>query len=149
MADTWHRITRAFTDGGAEGPSKITVTRVPGTKRVLPSTSTPLAEMFTSFTESPGDNRMEVMPETAEAGYLGSVRTGASAFVSAINVFHRAADTSRRPHPSGLPSRARGCRRRPAPSRTPTTGTHQRAPSVLGRPSRTVRRAGCLPRLRR
>src|SRR5262245_66637490 len=107
MADTWQRMTRAFTDGGAAGPSKITVTRVPGTKRVFPSTSTPLAEMFTSFTASPGESRMDVMPDTADAGYLGSLRTVASAFVSAITVSHRVVDTSRRRRPSDLLWRAR------------------------------------------
>ena len=49
-------------------PSKCTVTRVPGTNRVLPSTSTPLAEMFTSVTASPGDRRMPVMAGIAAAG---------------------------------------------------------------------------------
>ena len=53
---------------GAAGPSKITETRVPGTNRVRPSTSTPLADRFTRRTVSPGESRIPVMAEIASAG---------------------------------------------------------------------------------
>ena len=57
MDDTWQRMTLALLLGGVKPPSKMTVTRVPATKRVRPSTSTPVFEMFTSSTASPVERR--------------------------------------------------------------------------------------------